>query len=85
MTGVPVTPQKLSAHRKKKLPAAGPRRPPYLEVAPHVLGHGVVVDVEREGELGIGLQRRRRHQHHAAGIHLPGGCGTAGSYGTAAG
>lgn len=83
-TGVPGTPQKLSA-RREKLPAAGPRRPPYLEVAPHVLGHGVVVDVEREGELGVGLQRRRRHQHHAAGVHLPSGCGTAGSYGTAVG
>lgn len=82
--GLPGTPQKLSA-RREKLPAAGPRRPPYLEVAPHVLGHGVIVDVEREGELGVGLQRRRRHQHHAAGVHLPSGCGTAGRFGTAVG
>lgn len=51
-------------------------------MAPHVLGHGVVVDVEREGELGVGLQRRGRHQDHAAGVHLPGGYGTAGSSGT---
>lgn len=83
-TRAPRTPRKPAAHRGR-LPAAGPRRPPYLEMAPHVLGHGVVIDVEREGELRVGLQCRRWHQDHTAGVHLPGGYGTAGSYGIATG
>lgn len=84
MTGAPRTPRKPAA-RRGRLPATGPRRPPYLEVAPHVLGHGVVIDVEREGELGVGLQHWWWHQDHAAGVHLPGGYGTVGSYGMATG
>lgn len=83
-TGAPRTPRKPAA-RRGRLPATGLRRPPYLEVAPHVLGHWVIIDVEWEGELGVRLQHRWWHQDHAAGIHLPGGYGTVGSYGMGTG
>lgn len=75
-------PNSRTTSRAKRTPAsplpagAGGRCHPYLEVAPHILGHGVIIDVEGQGELGVGLQRRRRHQDHAAGIHFTGSCST---------